>query len=122
QGMKHGSGTALLLLLAGIAGLGWAVFPVGNPVGNRPDLQQGLVGYWPLRGDCLDHSGGGNDGINHGADLRTGAFDGRGAYGEVPAGESLRLGRGDFSFSAFVHTNEVVDDTIGDVLSWYDPE
>ena len=39
----------------------------------------GLVGYWKLNGDAKDHSGTGNHGRNHGVDLNTGAFDGRGA-------------------------------------------
>ena len=86
------------------------------------ELQRGLAGYWKLQGDCRDHSGGGHHGINHGVDLQTGAFDGRGAFIEVPTGESLQLGRGDFSLSAWVHTDKLVDDTLGDVLSWYDPQ
>lgn len=44
-----------------------------------------LVGYWPLRGDCLDHSGNGHHGRNHGVHLETGDFDGRDSHIEVPA-------------------------------------
>ena len=29
----------------------------------------GLVGHWKLQGDCIDYSGQGNNGINHGVDL-----------------------------------------------------
>lgn len=87
----------------------------------RGALDAGLVGYWKLRGDCQDHSGRGNHGINHGVKLDDGAFDGTGAYIEVPAIEALRFGTGDFSFSAWVHTEAQVDDAIGDVLDLYDP-
>lgn len=86
------------------------------------DLQQGLVGYWKLRGDCQDHSGHQQHAVNHGVDLEASAFDGRSAYLSVPASESLQLGRGDFSISAWVHTDTIVDDTLGDVFSWYDPQ
>ena len=48
-----------------------------------------LVGYWKLRGDCQDHSGSGNHGINHGVNLDTGMFDGRGHFVEVPKGRCV---------------------------------
>ncbi len=84
--------------------------------------EPGLVGHWPLDGDCLDHSGNGNHGINHGVDLETGQFDGTHAFIEVPASTSLKLGTDDFAICARVHTQEQVDDVIGDVLELYDPE
>ncbi|MBA3482102.1 MAG: DUF4838 domain-containing protein [Pirellulales bacterium] len=59
--------------------------------------------------------------MNHGVDLATGAFDGLGAYIEAPNTESLKLGAGDFAISAWVHTEEQVDDVIGDVIDMYDP-
>ena len=83
--------------------------------------ESGLIGYWPLRGDCRDHSGNGHHGINYGVDLETGTFNGRGAYIEIPVRDSLRLGAGDFTIVASVYLNAVVDDTIGDVVSFYDP-
>ena len=82
---------------------------------------EGLVGYWKLRGDCRDYSGHGNHGVNHGVDLDTGAFDGIGAYVEVPASASLKLGTGDFSLCAWIHTEKDLDDVVGDVLDLYDP-
>jgi hypothetical protein len=80
----------------------------------------GLIGYWPLRGDCRDHSGHGLDGANHGVDLKTAEFDGRGDYIEIPDGPALKLGYGDFSVSAEVFTNDGIDDCFGDILSKYD--
>lgn len=84
--------------------------------------EPGLVGHWPLRGDCRDYSGQGNHGVNHGVKLETGQFDGRGAYIEVPASKSLVLGAGDFTVCARVHTEEQVDDVIGDVFELFDPD
>ena len=84
-------------------------------------LSKGLVGYWPLKGDCRDHSGQGNHGVNHGVNLQTGNFDGRKAYIEIPHQASLELGTKDFSVAAWVHTSEVVDDVLGDVVSKFDP-
>ena len=85
------------------------------------DLQRDLVGYWKLRGDCLDYSGRNHHGINHGVDLQTSSFDGRSAHVEVPSRESLKLGPSDFTISAWIHTDPIVDDTLGDVFSLYDP-
>jgi hypothetical protein len=81
----------------------------------------GLVGHWMLRGDCQDHSGKGNHGVNRGVNLSVGEFDGTKAYIEVPPSDSLRFGVGGFSFSMWVHTLAQVDDAIGDVLDCYDP-
>ena len=80
---------------------------------------QGLIGYWPIRGDCQDHSGAGRHGINHGVDLETAQFNGRSSFIEVPAA-GLNLGTSDFTISAWVCTNEVFEDVIGDVVSQYD--
>lgn len=61
---------------------------------HRGDVnsERSLLGHWSLAGDCLDSSGHDNNGVNHGVDLATGTFNGVGAYIEVPASESLRLG------------------------------
>ena len=92
----------------------------------------GLIGHWPLAGDTQDASGHGHDGINRGADLTaagpdgraSGAarFDGRTAAIEVAASDALRLGTGDFSISVWVHTAQVLDDVLGDIVSKYDPD
>ena len=79
-----------------------------------------LLGYWPLRGDCQDHSGNGLHAVNHGVKLDDGTFDGRGAYLEIPPNRKLLLGAKDFSFSVWVHTDKDIDDVIGDVVSQYD--
>jgi hypothetical protein len=84
--------------------------------------EPGLIGHWQLQGDCRDSSGQENHAVNHGAALGTGEFDGRGAYLEVPSSESLKLGDGDFSFAAWICTDEQLDDIVGDVFDLYDPQ
>jgi hypothetical protein len=112
---------ALLFIVAlagadGLAGGDCARAEDRPPVSNRD-----LIGYWPLRGDCRDHSGNGLHGVNHGVQLDDGTFNGRGAFVEIPSGRKLYLGAGDFSLAAWVHTEKDLDDVIGDVVSQYDP-
>ena len=86
--------------------------------------EPGLLGHWKLAGDCRDYSGRENHGVNHGADLadpQGATFDGVDDYIEVPAAESLALGRKDFSFAVWIHTAVELDDVLGDILSKYDP-
>jgi len=88
------------------------------------DVDSGLVGHWPLEGDCGDRSGNGNDGVNRGADLGSGegaGFDGRGGHIEVSDSGSLRLGSRDFSIAVWIHTDKALDDVLGDILGKYDP-
>ena len=89
-----------------------------NPPGGN---EQGLVGYWKLRGDCRDYSGHANHGVNHGVNLASGTFDGIGAYVEVPSSAALKLGAGDFSLCAWIYTEKELDDVVGDILDLYDP-
>jgi hypothetical protein len=83
--------------------------------------EPGLVGHWMLQGDCRDSSGQGNHGINHGVDLEHGAFDGAKSFIEVPASDSLKLGKGDFAICAWVNSEKELDDIVGDVVDMYDP-
>ena len=76
-----------------------------------------LVGYWPLRGDCLDHSGHGLNGINHGVKLESSEFDGRSAYIEIPNAAALAFAGGDFSIAAEIYTEKGLDDCLGDIVS-----
>lgn len=85
-------------------------------------LDSGLVGYWKLKGDCKDYSGKGNHGANHGVNLDTGEFNGRDNFIEVANSPSLNFRTGDFSISAWIYTENNMDDVIGDVLSKYDPQ
>jgi len=92
-----------------------------NQSDNQSSAERGLLGCWKLIGDCRDHSGNGNHGVNHGVDLKTGSFNGRGAYIEVPASDSLELGKMDFSICAWVYTEQDINDVLGDIVSKYDP-
>lgn len=95
------------------------------------NVEPDLIGDWKLGGNGRDSSGKGNDLLNHGVDLtarnRAGdvngaaRFDGRDQYLEAKSNESLRFGRTDFSIAVWVHTERNVDDTLGDLVSKYDP-
>src|SRR5262249_4998058 len=111
--VKYRYMAALVLAALGTSGLNPAFRHRAEATGKQTtthpvELERGLIGYWKLRGDCRDHSGHGHHGTNHGVDLQTGSFDGRGAYVEIPSDEQLRLGRGDFTVSAWVHTDRIV--------------
>lgn len=89
---------------------------------NDKNLEAGLVGHWKLQGDCRDHSGHGNDGVNHGVGLADGTFDGVGAYIEVPNHSSLNFGTSDFTIAARIHTEAEVNDILGDLFDKYDSD
>jgi Concanavalin A-like lectin/glucanases superfamily len=80
----------------------------------------GLVGHWPLRGDCRDRSGHDLDGVNHGVNLESGQFDGRSAYIEIPNRAALAFADGNFSIAAEIFTEKGFDDCLGDVVSKFD--
>jgi len=111
---------AAVLLAAAVWCQSW-IGQAGAEPARPADLTDGLVGHWKLRGDCRDSSGHGRHGIAHGDGPPTGRFDGRGDWIEIPDAEPLRLGTGDFTVAAWIHTDDVVDDTIGDVVSLFDP-
>jgi hypothetical protein len=93
-----------------------ALFTASCPLAS----ESGLVGYWKLQGDCQDHSGTGNHGLNHEVDLQTGEFDGRNSFIEVPNAPSLNFGKRDFSVAAWVRTDLELDDVIGDIVTKFD--
>ena len=90
-----------------------------------------LLGHWKLAGDGSDASGNGRDLVAHGidwspsgpaGDARAAAgFDGRAAFLELPAERAPQLGSGDFTLSLWVHTEENLDDVLGDLAGQYDP-
>src|SRR5262245_60249423 len=95
--------------------------PGGDNTAAGDQEEKGLIGYWKLKGDCRDHSGHGNHGLNYGVNLDSGAFDGIKAHIEVPSSPSLKFGTGDFTLSAWIYTEKELDDVLGDVLDLYDP-
>lgn len=108
-------------MFAGPASFVVACILLAGSTSDVKDLSKGLLGYWKLFGDCKDHSGNGHDGTNHGVDLKNSFFDGKAAFVEVPAKESLQVGKGDFTVSSWVHTDRIIDDTLGDIFNFYDP-
>lgn len=84
------------------------------------DIDNYLAGYWPLQGDCEDHSGHGNHAVNHGVDLVTGAFNGRSSYLSIAHSPSLSLEGKEFSLAAWVSTEEPIEGVIGDIFSKFD--
>ncbi len=85
--------------------------------------EEGLIAHWELTKDGRDRSGNGHHAINHGVrfDSSGGAiFNGVDAWLEVPVSKSLKLGTGAFSITAWIHTDERLDDVLGDVITCYD--
>jgi hypothetical protein len=98
---------------------------------DEPDARPsaGLLAHWPLRQDARDVSGNQRHAVNHGVEFHArGAkdgtpcahFSGRGAWLELPAERMPRLGAGDFSIAAWLHTDEQLSDVPGDLISQYD--
>ena len=87
--------------------------------------EEGLVAHWLLSSSGEDSSGNGHHAVNHGARFDgsgSALFDGTAAWLEVEARGDLQLGRSDFSLAAWIHTEKELDDVLGDVISWYDPD
>lgn len=83
---------------------------------------------WPLGTDGQDVSGNArhleNHGVAFGAPSPDGTpaarFDGRAAWLGLPESTAPGFGAGEFSLSLWVHTEEVLDDNLGDLVSKYD--
>ncbi len=107
-------------LLAGVIFLG----TLSPEVGLAQSDDAKLIAHWKLAADALDSSGAGHDGTSHGLKFEQGgaAFDGRSNYVEVANSDSLTLGKDPFSVAAWVRTDAVLDDVIGDVISKFDPQ
>jgi hypothetical protein len=89
--------------------------------GRLSASDQGLIGYWQIKGDVRDRSGMGHDAVNHAVNLGQSKFDGVDSFLEVPNNPSLKLGSGEFSLSAWIYTEKDMDDVLGDVFDLYDP-
>ena len=128
--------TERILRVAAI--LSMCVLPVTCPSAEREAAtstisKAGLIAHWPLSGDAKDRSGNehhatvsgpiefdvsGPDGQRNGA----AQFNGRDTFLRVPAAVGRAMGRGDFTLSAWVHTDASMDDVPGDIISQYDPK
>jgi hypothetical protein len=84
--------------------------PVATCAPLAPNLQNGLVGYWPFCGNANDESGNGNDGVVNGATLAEDRFGNAGsAYSfdgndgiTMPPSDILNIALSDFSISLFM--------------------
>ncbi|MCA9448605.1 MAG: hypothetical protein KC931_15890, partial [Candidatus Omnitrophica bacterium] len=91
----------------------------------EPEYDPSLVGWWKLDGNAEDSTANGNDGIAHGVDFsdpKSAEFDGLKSHIEIPDADALDFGSSDFTISAWIRTEVVMGDLIGDILSKYDPE
>jgi hypothetical protein len=92
---------------------------------------EGLIGHWKLAGDANNSAVSKLTAAAQSLDFRTAsgglptgtaaAFDGRTSKIEVADAETLRRGTGSFTLALWAHTDEKLDDVIGDLLSKYDP-
>jgi hypothetical protein len=90
---------------------------------------RGPVAHWKFAGDAKDSSANRLDATNRGAKFTANgpdgrslaaAFDGLSAHLEVKPSPALRLGTGDFTVALWVHTPDILDDDIGDLVTMYD--
>ncbi len=85
----------------------------------------GLIAHWKLQSDGKDSSGANRHAVVHYVSFdgaQGAAFDGVQSWLEVPAAKTPQLGSKPFTISAWIHTDERVTDTLGDVMSWFDPK
>jgi hypothetical protein len=85
-----------------------------------------LIAHWKLTENARDSSGNDHHAINHGgvtfADGEGAAFDGIDAWLEIPADRAPKFGTKPFTIAAWIHTDEDLDDVLGDIMSCFDPE
>ena len=101
--------------LSMIAAAGWLL--ISTALAAEPKL----IGHWPLTNDAKDVSGNNRHGTAQAVEFAdTGAaFNGRGS--RIDVADAPQLGIRDFSISLWVHTEEQLDDAIGDLISQFDP-
>ena len=89
-----------------------------------------LVGHWPMKDDLLDHSENRLDSLvrdvvladaNGSRKGRAGRFNGSSAMIEVSHHAALELETGDFTISAWIHTDSDTD-VVGDIVGKFDDE
>src|SRR5262245_39788266 len=114
--------SAFALVLVGFVLVG--PVPVGQLRADEPQL----IGWWKLGSNADDSSGNGLNAVNHDASFpspgpdgqKAATFNGRGSHLSVAATPKLKLGTGDFTIALWVHTEEILDDDLGDLITLYD--
>jgi len=90
-------------------------------------LQDGLVGHWPFRGDSAGKTGQ-DHGITFGVRGPNGepasasSFNGIDSRLEIADHPGLQFGTGDFSIAVWIHTEAKTADVVGDLVSKFDPD
>ncbi len=116
--------------LAAASLISWSSIAFAADPGAKPAPPK-LIGHWKLVGDALDSSGNGLHAENHGVifeDDKSGPLPGNAKFGgsgqslSVPHSELLNLGTDDFTISLWIHTDRILNDDIGDLISKYDPK
>lgn len=92
-----------------------------------PSLSAGesLLGRWPMAGDARDTASGSLNAQPHDVswNAQAGAeFNGRSSRVEVPASPLLNMGRGNFAVSLWMRLDATLDDSPGDLVTWFDPD
>ncbi|MDB5336841.1 MAG: hypothetical protein JWN70_2460 [Planctomycetaceae bacterium] len=119
-----------LCQLAAASLISWSSFVVAaDPTAAKPAAAK-LIAHWKLAGDALDSSANGLHATNHGVVFEAdkagplpgnARFGGSGQFLSVPHSDLLNLGADDFTISLWIHTDQMLDDDIGDLISKYDP-
>ena len=123
---------AVLWLVIGVLGLGSSRIEIAGEIAiqatEQPAPAARLVGHWPLTQDTRDVVGtlrGKPTNIEFGraaGSARMAAiFNGRDSVIEIPAGDVLKLGTRDFSLTAWVKCEMPLRNTLGDLVSQFDP-
>ena len=101
-----------------------ALTVVLTQLGHVPAADNDLIAHWKLTGDARDHSDNGNHGRSSNIQLQPkGAiFSGERNYIEVANDKSLQLGTREFSMAMWIHTEQELDDVLGDLIAKYDSE
>lgn len=109
-------------LMSSAATIFWGILPIGSGLVRASEAE--LIAHWRLSSDALDTSGADNSGTNHGLKFEQGRadFDGRSSHVRVESSPAFEFGKDPFSIAAWVHTDAVLDDAIGDLISKFDPQ
>lgn len=94
---------------------------------DKEAVNQGLVGYWKLTDDILDHSGNNlhsqTKSVNGQIDnLSSSSIQDRNSWLEIPSSPEWQLGNKDFSIGVWVNASTPGSNISGDILSQYDAE
>jgi len=99
---------------------------------DSKDRQVELIGHWAFKGDAEDSSVMRlkstaralkfNAGAATGQNSKGASFDGHSSFVEVADGNRLALGTRPFSIAMWAYLDEDIGDTVGDLVSGYDPQ